>query len=189
MSPAMNGMRAGRTRHTPRDRLCHKSFGGARSDISGIEFAERGPSPHPLSVRKGRGTARACAPHDARRNRVRNRTRLNLSPPFCGESRIAPAMRSIVRRDPGEGQGKMPTRTKDRATPLIETQQKGPHEAGLFNLQCRDRLSADCRRSAGCACRRLRGPRSWSRKRCGRPGRGQRPNPAPRRRLRSPAAR
>jgi len=49
-------------------------------------------------------------------------------------------------------------------------------------------LTADCRKTAGCACRRPRGRSSWSRRRSGTQVRGRRPNPAPPRRLRLPKA-
>ena len=50
-------------------------------------------------------------------------------------------------------------------------------------------LTSNSRRSAGCAGRPLPGPRSWWRRKCGTPGRGRRPCPAPPPRLPLPKAR
>ncbi len=58
------------------------------------------------------------------------------------------------------------------------------------SITCRQRrFSAGCRRSAGCAGRRLPELRLRWRRRCGSSGQGRRPSPAPRQRLQLPAAR
>ena len=84
--------------------------------------------------------------------------------------------------DPVGPRGAAEEPRRDRAADGVKT--SSPAKAGEESL-----LTANCRRSAGCACRLLRARWSPSRRRCGTPGRRRTACPAPPRRPRLPEAR
>ena len=77
-----------------------------------------------------------------------------------------------------------------QATRLVQNKALRKPAVKISDVRRRNDLTtSDCHKIAGCVCRRPRDRRSWPRRKSETPDPIRMPNPAPRRRLRSPAVR